>query len=376
MLFSSPKRKAMEKTIVTFGEVMGRLCPPGFLRLTQCLPGSLDVTFAGAEANVAASISMLGGSARFVTALPDHDLSEACLQKLRGLGIDTSCIVKTDRGRLGLYFVETGANQRPSRVVYDREGSSVSLTPGEAYDWEATLEGAGWLHFTGITPALSATAAEACRTAATAARAKGLTVSTDLNFRKKLWNWEPGTAPRELAERTMRSLLPLVDVVVANEEDAGDVLSIHAENTDVQAGRIDAARYVSVAQQIVAQFPTVSRVAITLRESVSASHNNWGGMLFDGPTGEVAFAPLGPESEYAPYEIRNIVDRVGGGDSFAASLIFALNSPDLCGRLQDAIDFAVAGSCLAHSIYGDFNYTTRDEVMALLKTGGSGRVVR
>jgi 2-dehydro-3-deoxygluconokinase len=261
-------------------------------------------------------------------------------------------------------------------VVYDREGSSVSLTPGEAYDWEAAFEDAGWLHFTGITPALSEVAAEACRIAAMAARAKGLTVSTDLNFRKKLWNWEPGTAPRDLAEKTMRSLLPLVDVVVANEEDAGDVLSIHAANTDVQAGRIDAGKYVSVARQIVEQFPNVSRVAITLRESVSASHNNWGGMLFDRTSGEAAFAPLDPDGQYAPYEIRNIVDRVGGGDSFAASLIFALNTPELSGRLQDTVDFAVAGSCLAHSIYGDFNFTTRDEVKALLKSGGSGRVVR
>ncbi len=362
------------KTIVTFGEIMGRLCPPGFKRFRQSMPGDLNLTFAGAEANVAASVAMLGGTARFVTALPNNELTMACLANLEGLGVDTSGIAVRDTGRLGLYFVEAGANQRPSRVIYDRNHSTVSLTPADTYDWDAIHADAGWLHTTGITPALSQTSAQATLQAVKRAKAAGLNVSYDLNFRKKLWNWEPGTSANALAEKTMRQVLPHVDVVIANEEDAADVLSIHAENTDVQAGKIDAEKYTQVATDIIKQFPNVSKVAITLRESISASHNNWGAMLYLGSTGESFFAPT-DDGQYQPYEIRNIVDRVGGGDSFAAGLIFALNSPDLQ-EPGTALSFAVAASCLAHSIYGDFNFSSRSEVEALLKSGGSGRVVR
>ena len=362
------------KTIVTFGEIMGRLCPPGFKRFRQCMPGDLNLTFAGAEANVAASVAMLGGNARFVTALPDNDITTACLSSLEGLGIDTSGIVVTDRGRLGLYFVEAGANQRPSRVIYDRSHSSISLTPAQAYDWEAAFSDAAWLHATGITPALSETAAEATLQAVKQAKAAGLTVSCDLNFRKKLWRWEPGASPHKLARKTMRQVLPYLDVVIANEEDASDVLGIQAENTDVHAGKIDAEKYTQVAAEIVRQFPNVSRVAITLRESISASHNNWGAMLYQGSTREALFAP-GVDGQYKPYEIRQMVDRVGGGDAFAAGLIFALNTPEFQ-EPGAALSFAVASSCLAHSIYGDFNFSSRPEVEALLQSGGSGRVVR
>lgn len=362
------------KTIVTFGEIMGRLCPFGFKRFRQSLPGDINLTFAGAEANVAASICMLGGRARFVTALPRHDITEACLANLRGLGIDTDCIVMSDTGRLGLYWVEAGANQRPSRVIYDRDYSSVSMTGPEAYDWEAIFENAGWLHTTGITPALSNLSADATLEAVKRAKAHGMTVSCDLNFRKKLWNWEPGTSPRDLAEKTMRRILPFVDVVIANEEDASDVLGIHADNTDVHAGKIDASKYTQVAKEVVGQFPNVNKVAITLRESITASHNNWGAMFFDAASGQSVFSPE-QNGHYQPFEIRNIVDRVGGGDSFGAGLIFALNTPELSEPAK-AIDFAVAASCLAHSIYGDFNFSTRAEVEALIKSGGSGRVVR
>ncbi len=362
------------KTIVTFGEIMGRFCPAGFNRFRQSLPGDLNLTFAGAEANVAASISMLGGDTRFVTAIPDNDITQACLATLRGLQVDTADIVFNNQGRLGLYFVEAGANQRPSRVIYDRDHSSISMTPASAYDWESIFDNAGWFHTTGITPALSEEAANAAIESVKNAKAAGLTVSCDLNFRKKLWNWNPTLNASELAGETMRRLLPYVDVVIGNEEDASDVLGITAENTDVHSGQIDASKYANVAREICAQFPNVSKVAITLRESISASHNNWGAMLYDKDADHPYFAPL-DGNHYQPYEIRNIVDRVGGGDSFGAGLIYALNTSELK-ESQSAISFAVAASCLAHSIYGDFNYSTRAEVEALLNSGGSGRVVR
>jgi 2-dehydro-3-deoxygluconokinase len=362
------------KTIVTFGEIMGRFAPAGFLRFRQCLPGPLDLTFGGAEANVAASVTLFGAKGRFVTALPQHAIADACVGTLAGLGVDTSYIVRSKKGRLGLYFLESGANQRPSNVIYDRADSSVSLTPGDAYDWQGIFADAGWLHTTGITAALSKTSAEAVLHAVKAAKAAGLTVSCDLNFRKKLWGWEPGTDAKALAEKTMRGILPYVDVVIANEEDAADVLGIHAAETDVHSGKVAHDKYPDVARQIAKQFPNVSKVAITLRESYSASHNNWGALLYDVASDTAHFAPL-KGGEYAPYEIKNIVDRVGGGDSFGAGLVFALNTPELAEPAK-AIAFAVAASCLAHSIVGDVNYSTRAEVESLMGGSGSGRVVR
>lgn len=364
----------MKNTVVTFGEVMGRLCPPGFLRLRQNLPGCLDFTFGGAESNVAASVALLGGKSRFITALPDNPLGDACTGLLSGLGVDTSLVLKTKKGRLGLYFVEAGANQRASNVIYDRADSSISITEGREYDWAAAFADAAWFHTTGITPSLSKITAEATLLAVQEAKKAGLTVSCDLNFRKKLWNWEPGTPAKALAEKTMRGLLAHVDVVIANEEDAADVLGIHAEETDVTSGKVAHDRYPDVARQIVRQFPNVSKVAITLRESHSASHNNWGAMLLDAPSDTVCFAPLSG-NEYTPYEIRNIVDRVGGGDSFGAGLIFALTTPELS-QPETALRFAVAASCLAHSILGDINYVTRSEVEALAGGNASGRVNR
>jgi len=362
------------KTIVTFGEVLGRLCPQNFLRIRQSMPGDLNFTFAGAEANVAASIAILGGKARFVTALPDNDIGTACISTLRGLGVDTRSILQTKEGRLGLYFVETGANQRPGRVIYDREHSAFSVSSPESYDWDAIFDDAQWLHTTGITPALSKAAADAAIHAAKTAKENGLTVSCDLNFRKKLWRWDPTKAPKDAARAVVEQLLPYVDVVIGNEEDASDVLGIEAENTDVRGGKIDAPKYIDVAKKIVERFPNVSKVAITLRESLSASFNRWGAMLYDASSGNSRFSPA-KDGNYESFEIKNIVDRVGGGDSFGAGLIFALSTPDLS-EPQTALDFAVAASCLAHSIYGDFNFTTRADVEALLSSGGSGRVVR
>jgi 2-dehydro-3-deoxygluconokinase len=317
---------------------------------------------------------MLGGESAFVTALPKHAIADGCVRTLKSVGVDTQHILRTDDGRLGLYFVETGANQRPSNVVYDRTGSAVSLTPPEAYDWDAVFADAGWLHISGITPSLSRCAADASLTAVKKAKRSGVTVSCDLNFRKKLWKWDERLAPRELAEKTMRNLLPFVDVVIGNEGDAEDVLGIHAGASDVEAGQLAIDKYPDVARQIAAQFPNVGKVAITLRESISASHNNWGAILYDSGRGEAVFAPM-KEGQYCPYEIRNIVDRVGGGDSFAAGLIFALSSGGYEAD-SDAIAFAVAASCLAHSIKGDFNLSSRVEVEALMRGSGSGRVVR
>ena len=353
---------------------MGRLCPQGFRRLYQCLPGDLHLTFGGAEANVAASIAMLGGQSRFITALPENDISLACLDSLRSLGIDISHVVRTDKGRLGLYFMEPGINQRPGRVLYDREHSSVSLMPASAYNWEAAFTGAAWFHVTGITPALSEVAAETTVEAVKQAKDRGIPVSCDLNFRKKLWKWKPSKTASELAGETMRQILPYVDTVIGNEEDAFHVLGIQAANTHVQAGKIDAQKYSEVAEKIIDRFDHVSRVAITLRESISATHNNWGAMLYTKDSAKAAFAPLSGNS-YQPYEIHNIVDRVGAGDAFAAALIFALNLPEFKEPGQ-AVAFAAAASCLAHSVYGDFNYTKRSEVEALLENGGSGRVIR
>ncbi len=361
-------------TIVTFGEIMGRFCPDDFQRFMQSMPGRQNLTFAGAEANVAASVSMLGGKARFVTALPYHDITDACIATLKRLDVDVSGIKKVGYGRLGLYFVEKGANQRPGRVIYDREYSSVSLTPGSGYNWKDLFSGAGWFHTTGITPALSKIAAEATETAVREAKAAGLTVSCDLNFRKKLWQWEPSTPSHELARRTMINILPHVDVVIGNEEDAQDVLGISAENTDVRQGKLDVSRYTRVAEEIISQFPNVKKVAITLRESLSATHNNWGAMLYDATSDQSHFAPV-KNDIYTPYEIKAIVDRIGGGDSFGAGLIFALNTPEL-GSPDVAVKFAVAASCLCHSIEGDFNYVKRAEVESLMEGITSGRVVR
>lgn len=365
----------MSIRVIAFGEVMGRLSPQGFQRFAQVLPGSMDFTFGGGEANVAVSLAQFGVEAAFVTALPDNPIGDACVNNIRGLGVDTTKIIRTKAGRLGLYYLEAGANQRASNVVYDRDNSSVMLTPAADYDWAGIFAGAAWFHTTGITPALAENTATAAIEAAKAANAAGATVSCDLNFRKKLWNWQPGTKPQALAEATMRCLLPYVDVVIANEEDAEKVLGIKAEGADVSGGKLNVAGYTEVAKEIVRQFPNVSTVAITLRESISATHNNWGGMIYDVASGQAYLAPLDADGNYAPYEIRDIVDRVGGGDSFGAGLIFALLTPGLDAPAT-AIRYAVAASCLKHSILGDFNYTTRSEVETLMGGDASGRVNR
>ena len=366
----------MRRTMILgFGEIMMRLATEGRWRFRQSLPGKLDATWGGGEANVCASLAILGMASRFVTALPRHAITEQLAASLRGLGVDTSRLLFTNEGRLGIYFLETGANQRSPVVIYDREGSSIALTAPEKYDFAGALEGVTWVHVTGITPALSQNAFASTLALVQLAKSRGIRVSCDLNFRKKLWNWKPGTKPQSLARECMAQILPQVDLLIGNEEDAKDVLGIEAEGTSVEHGKINPSGYESVARQITAQFPNISLVAITLRESLSADHNNWGGMLFDARARQTFFAPRSAEGGYRPYEIRNIVDRVGAGDAFSAGLIYALNSEKFK-QPATALEFAVAASCLKHSIPGDFNYATEDEIVSLMRGTGTGRIKR
>ncbi len=360
---------------LAFGEIMMRVAPPGLLRFRQALPGTLEVTFGGGESNVSSSLALLGRPVRYLTALPKNPMADALVGNLRNLGIDTGHVLRRDSGRLGIYFLETGANQRSSQVIYDRDSSAVSLAAPDEYDFAAALEGVTRVHVTGITPALSENAFQATLTLVRLAAQKGATVSCDLNFRKKLWRWHADRDPATLAGQCMSEILPLVDLVVGNEEDAEKVLGIRAEGTSVEEGRINAAAYEDVARQIRQRFPNVSQVAITLRESISATHNNWGAMLLDGKADEVHFAPLDAEGNYRPYEIRSIVDRVGAGDSFVAGLIYALDS-EKHARPDAALRFAVAASCLKHSMPGDVNFATVAEIEALAAGQGSGRVQR
>jgi len=354
--------------IVTFGEIMGRLAPVGFLRLRQAMPGSLNITFAGAEASVAASIAHLGGDASFVTALPDHAITDACLANLQAMGVDTQHILRTENGRLGLFFLEKGANQRPSNILYDRADSSVAITPAEAYDWAAIFEGASWFFISGITPAISKNAATVAAAAVREAALRGVRIACDINFRSKLWQWEPPLKPSELAARTLCKLLPQVNLFIGGREDAAALLGIHAQDKSDHPN-------LDVARQIVARFPQMTHVAITLRESFSATHNALGGLLYDASLDRSFHAPLTDDGLLEPYQITHIADRLGTGDAFTAGLLFALTTPELSPP-QTAVSFAVAASCLAHTIEGDFNYSDRTEIEALMHGAATGRVVR
>ena len=341
----------MSNKIVTFGEIMLRLAPEGYLRFVQS--EKFEATFGGAEANVAVSLSNFGEDACFVTKLPEHEIGQMAINSLRKYGVDTSEIVRGGK-RVGIYYCEKGASQRPSKVVYDRAYSSISEAKKEDFDWDKIFKGAKWFHVTGITPALSESAAEITIEACKKAKESGLTVSTDLNYRKKLWT-------REQAGKTMSEVCKYVDFCIANEEDAKDVFGIEAENTDIEKGTLDRNGYISVARQLTEKFG-FKGVAITLRESISANDNNWSGMLYKG--GNAYFS-----KKYSMH----IVDRVGGGDSFGAGLIYSLlNGFDE----QKTIEFAVAASCLKHSVEGDFNMVGVAEVESLAKGSGSGRVQR
>ncbi len=359
-------------TVVTFGEIMGRMSTEGHYTLRQSLPGNLAFCFAGAEANVAASIALLGGSARFVTALPKNDLTDACIGNLRNLGVDTSYILKKDEGRLGLYFVQDGANQRPSKVIYDRAGSTLSMTDGSEYDWDAAFDGADILHVSGITPAVSQKAAEAQLLCMRKAKKHGLQISFDCNFRSKLWNWDPTVSKEELAGRVVREMMQYVDILFAARIDAETLLGIHLTCPETLS-RIDEQPY--VAEAIARKYPSVRLLATTMRHSISATYNQWGAALYDISDGDQFVSPC-IDGKYVPYDITSIVDRIGAGDSFAAGILYASLDPELSSDMQTVLDFATASSCLCHSIEQDINYVTREDVLQLMASGGHGTVSR
>lgn len=341
----------MPKRIVTFGEIMLRLAPEGYYRFVQA--DKLGATFGGGEANVAVSLANFGFDSVFVSKLPKHEIGQAAVNSLRRFGVDTSHIARGGE-RIGIYYLEKGASQRPSKVIYDRAGSSIATSVPGDFDWETIFAGAEWFHFTGITPALSDETAAICLEACRAAKEAGLKISCDLNYRNKLWS-------KEKAGQVMSRLCEYVDICIANEEDAGDVFGIHAADTDVKAGAVNREGYKDVAAQLADRFG-FEKVAITLRESVSANDNNWSAMLYDGT--DFCFSKT--------YKI-HIVDRVGGGDSFGAGLIASLLSGY---DSQQTIEFAVAASCLKHSIEGDYNMVSMEEVTKLAGGDASGRVQR
>ena len=341
----------MSKKIITFGELMLRLAPPGYYRFTQA--DSLLATYGGGEANVAVSLANYGFDVSFVSKLPAHEIGQGAVNSLRRFGVDTSHIVRGGE-RIGVYYLEKGASQRPSKVIYDRTGSAIATATAADFDWRRIFEGVEWFHFTGITPALNDNLAAICLEACKVAKNAGITISCDLNYRKKLWT-------REKAGEVMAKLCKYVDVCIANEEDAADVFGIHAADTDVTAGTVNHDGYKEVAIELARRFG-ISKVAITLRESLSANDNNWSAMLYDGT-----------DFYFSKTYNMHIVDRVGGGDSFGGGLICAtLHGFDP----QATIEFAVAASCLKHSVEGDYNMVSMDEVLALAGGDASGRVQR
>lgn len=339
--------------VVTLGEVMLRLKSPGFERLFQS--PALEATFGGAEANVAASLAQFGADARFVSAIPDNNVGDACIAGLKAFGVDTS-MIKRQGERLGVYFLENGANQRPSRVTYDRAGSSISTAKVGDFDFDAVFDGADWFHISGVTPAISASAAELSLAAAKAARAKGITVSCDYNYRKNLWRYG------KKAPEVMRELVSHATVGIANEEDCQKALGIEVD-VDVKSGELEREKYCALAERVLNEFPSLERQVITLRESHSADRNGWSAVLHNRKQFLAS----------RHYDITDIVDRVGGGDSFAAGLIHGLRTyrDD-----QRALEFATAASCLKHSILGDINRVSATEVEALMQGDASGRVQR
>ncbi len=337
--------------VVTFGEIMLRLAPEGYGRILQS--NKFNATFAGAEANVAVALANLGEDAAFVSKIPNNSIGQACVNSMRQYGVDTTKIIRGG-DRLGVFYLEKGASQRPSQVIYDRKGSAIQLADRTDFDWDNIFDGAEWFHFTGITPALSDEIADICEIACKKAKAKSIKISCDLNYRNKLWS-------KEKAKKVMMQLCKYVNVCIANEEDTNDVFGITAGDTDVTSGKIDVEGYKNVAKQLCDKF-NFEYVAFTLRTSINANDNKWSGMLFNGK--EYFFA-----DEY----LIHIVDRVGGGDSFGGALIYSLlNGYDS----QKSIDFAVAASCLKHTIEGDYNLITVDEVNRLMNGDKSGRVKR
>ncbi len=345
----------MIRKVVTFGEIMLRLSPPNFKRFIQTR--SFDVIYGGGEANVAVSLANYGIPVDYITKLPNNEIGDACIQFLRQFGVNTNNIVRGGN-RIGVYFLEMGSSVRPSKVIYDRAHSAISEANPEDFDWNKIFDGASWFHWTGITPAISQNLANLCLDAVKVAKEKNLTISCDLNYRSKLWKY--GKASNEV----MPELVKYCDVAIGNEEDAEQVLGIKAPDTDITSGKLEAENYRYVVEEIVKQYPNLKNVAITLRGSLSASHNTWSAVLYDGIN-----MYIGPQ-----YEIIPIVDRVGGGDSFMGGLIYGLLMYKE--NLQTALNFAVAASCLKHTILGDFNLVSVDEVLKLMGGDISGRVSR
>ena len=344
------------KKIVTFGEIMLRLTPPGHKRFSQAQ--QFDVIYGGGESNVAVSLANYGLEASFVTRLPQNDLGDCALMEMRKRNVNTQHILRGGE-RLGIYFLEMGAVARGSKVVYDRAHSAISTIERGMLDWYKVFEGADWFHWTGITPALSQGAADVCLEGIQVANELGITVSTDLNYRKKLWNY--GKSPAEI----MPELVAGCDIILGNEEDAEKHFGIHPQGIDVTQGdSVNANAYISVCKQMMHKFPKANKIIITLRSSISASHNNWAGVLYDGSK----------LFKSRTYQITHIVDRVGGGDSFMGGLIYGLKTYPTDN--QKALEFAVAASCLKHTIYGDANLVTVDEVEKLMEGDASGRVAR
>jgi len=338
---------------LSFGEIMLRLKPPGVERLFQ--NPLMEATFGGGEANVAVSLSNYGCDSAYLTVLPKNELGDACVRELRSWGVDVGRILRGP-GRLGVYYLEAGANQLPSKVLYDRSDSAIALAKPGDIDWDATFAGIGWFHITGITPAISKTAMELSLESVKAAKKRGLTVSCDLNFRNNLWKYGK-TAPEVMTE-----LAKFVDVAIANEEDVQKSLGITTD-VEVEHGSLDRLKYRALSDEVLARYPNMKMIAITLRESKSADINGWAACLNDRSDFY--------ESKY--YEINDIIDRVGGGDAFSAGLIYGLNNYD---SNQQALEFAVAASCLKHSIGGDFNRVGVSDVVKLMGGDGSGRVLR
>ena len=341
--------------VITFGEIMLRLKSPGYERFLQS--PVLEATFGGGEANVAISLANYGVDTAYVTILPDNDIGRACVRELRGFGVDTSKIVYK-QGRMGIYYLETGAVQRPSKVIYDRADSTIANATIDDIDWKEVFDGAGWFHITGITPAISQGAADLSLAAVKAAKKQGLHVSCDLNYRKNLWKYG------KTADQVMRELVKYVDTVIANEEDFQKALLLKAESAEsVEEGELKLTNYKAIAKLAMDTFPNIQRVAITLRESKNANHNDWSACFYNGKDFFVS----------RKYKITDIVDRVGGGDSFSGGLIYGLSKYD---TEQEALEFAVAASCLKHTMTGDYNRVTVSEVEILMKGSGSGRVQR
>jgi 2-dehydro-3-deoxygluconokinase len=343
------------RKVITFGEIMLRLSPPGTQRFWQAR--SFDVVYGGGESNVAVSLANFGIETEFVTRLPDNEIGEACLQFLRQYGVGSRFILRGGE-RLGIYFLETGAVMRGSQVIYDRANSSLSTILPGMLDWEMVFSDAAWFHWTGITPAISASAADVCLEAVKVARAKGITISCDMNFRAKLWKWG------RKASDVMEELVNYCDVAIGNEEDAEKVFGIQAANANVIGGKVPGEHYAIVCEELHKKFPSLKTIAITLRGSISASHNTWSGILWQD--GKIFSATV--------YDIAPIIDRVGGGDAFMGGLIYGLLSNG--NKPQRVLDFATAASALKHTIFGDFNLVTVAEVEKLLKGDASGRVNR